>query len=81
MANEPLTPQQIKARAALIDHFRIRIVAAIWEGIEYAPPELLAADDGTRYGEMVQSSLGVSALDQMVNEVARAACKRMSDWL
>lgn len=81
MKDQPLTPQQIKARAALIDHFRIRIVAAIWEGIEYAPPELLAADDGTRYGELVQSSLGVSALDQMANECAKAACDRMKDWL
>lgn len=76
-----LTVEQIKARAALIEEFRLAIEAAVWTAIEGMPPHLLAADDGTLYADLVTASLGMSTLEQMVKETARAACKRLGDWL
>jgi hypothetical protein len=76
-----LTADQIKARSALVDDFRARIVAAFWEAIEHADPALLCSDDGTSYGDMRQASTGYSSLDQMVNECTGKAVAHLRNWL
>lgn len=81
MTSQKLTPDQIKARAALIPQFRERLIAALWEAVEECPPELLASDDGTPYAAMIAESLRQSSLDQMVKAAASAACQRLERWL
>lgn len=76
-----LTPAQLTARAALVKDFRNAITAAMWEVIEAADPELLAADDGTPYSSCVTESLRTSSLDQMVSRATNAACKALEGWL
>jgi hypothetical protein len=76
-----LTADQLKARAALAEDFRKRLVAALWEGVEAADPALLCSDDGLPYGDMRQRSTGYSGLDQMVSEAAGKAVAHLRHWL
>lgn len=76
-----LTEDQKRRRYALVEAFRAKIVAAMWEQIGEADGDLLCSDDGTPYGEMRQHSTGVTSLEQMVNESASKAVVHLRCWL
>lgn len=65
--------ERIRDRAALVDDFAKRIRAAVWEGIEAADPELLAADDGIPYLE--------PEIARMVENAVRSVERSLRNYL